>query len=86
MSGGELLLTERAKHGRASLPHFYIRRDGTVEQYRDTAYQADANYQANDPKCGITQCHLYPLGGMAKSANRGRCATPGAGRCADTPA
>lgn len=27
-----------------------------------------ANYQANDPKCGITQCHLYPLGGMAKSA------------------
>jgi hypothetical protein len=27
--------------------HFYIRRDGTVEQYRDTAYQADANYTAN---------------------------------------
>ena len=27
-----------------------------------------ANYQANDPECGITQCHLYPLGGMAKSA------------------
>ncbi len=27
-----------------------------------------ANYQANDPKCGITQVHLYPLGGMAKSA------------------
>jgi len=27
-----------------------------------------ANYQANDPQCGITQCHLYPLGGMAKSA------------------
>ena len=27
-----------------------------------------ANYQANDPGCGITQCHLYPLGGMKKSA------------------
>lgn len=27
-----------------------------------------ANYQANDPACGITQCHLYPLGGMAKSS------------------
>lgn len=27
-----------------------------------------ANYQANDPNCGITQVHLYPLGGMAKSA------------------
>ena len=27
-----------------------------------------ANYQANDPACGITQCHLYPLGGMKKSA------------------
>jgi 5,10-methylenetetrahydrofolate reductase len=27
-----------------------------------------ANYQANDPQCGITQVHLYPLGGMAKSA------------------
>jgi len=27
-----------------------------------------ANYQANDPECGITQCHLYPLGGMKKSA------------------
>jgi len=27
-----------------------------------------ANYQANDPQCGINQVHLYPLGGMAKSA------------------
>jgi len=27
-----------------------------------------ANYQANDPACGITQCHLYPLGGMVKSS------------------
>lgn len=28
--------------------HFYIRYDGTVEQYRDTGYQADANMSAND--------------------------------------
>lgn len=28
--------------------HFYVRRDGTVEQYRDTAWQADANTDAND--------------------------------------
>ncbi|MFP5367745.1 MAG: N-acetylmuramoyl-L-alanine amidase [Actinomycetes bacterium] len=28
--------------------HFHVRRDGLVEQYRDTAYQADANYKAND--------------------------------------
>lgn len=28
--------------------HFYIRRDGTVEQYRDTDRQADANVMAND--------------------------------------
>jgi methylenetetrahydrofolate reductase (NADPH) len=27
-----------------------------------------ANYQANDPQCGINQVHLYPLGGMTKSA------------------
>jgi peptidoglycan hydrolase-like protein with peptidoglycan-binding domain len=27
--------------------HFYIRRDGTVEQYRDTDYEADANWHAN---------------------------------------
>lgn len=28
--------------------HFYIRLDGTVEQYRDTSIQADANTDAND--------------------------------------
>ncbi len=27
--------------------HFYVRRDGTVEQYRDTAFEADANTDAN---------------------------------------
>lgn len=27
--------------------HFYIRLDGTVEQYRDTEREADANYKAN---------------------------------------
>lgn len=28
--------------------HFYITWRGKIEQYRDTAYQADANYLAND--------------------------------------
>jgi len=28
--------------------HFHVKRDGTIEQYRDTAFQADANYNAND--------------------------------------
>ncbi|MDT8397540.1 MAG: methylenetetrahydrofolate reductase [Pseudomonadales bacterium] len=27
-----------------------------------------AAYQASHPDCGITQCHLYPLGGLKKSA------------------
>ncbi|MES2606291.1 MAG: methylenetetrahydrofolate reductase [Pseudomonadota bacterium] len=27
-----------------------------------------ANYMANDPLCSINQVHLYPLGGMTKSA------------------
>ncbi|MDG2176841.1 MAG: metFprotein [Gammaproteobacteria bacterium] len=27
-----------------------------------------ARYQAEDADCGITQCHLYPLGGIKKSA------------------
>lgn len=27
--------------------HFYIRRDGKVEQYRECGYEADANYKAN---------------------------------------
>lgn len=27
-----------------------------------------AAYSSNDPECGIAKCHLYPLGGMRKSA------------------
>jgi hypothetical protein len=27
--------------------HFFVRKDGVVEQYRDTKYEADANYHAN---------------------------------------
>ena len=27
--------------------HFHIKWDGTIEQYRDTDYEADANYKAN---------------------------------------
>lgn len=28
--------------------HFHIKRDGEIEQYRDTSWQADANHHAND--------------------------------------
>lgn len=28
--------------------HFHIKRDGEIEQYRDTGWQADANHRAND--------------------------------------
>lgn len=28
--------------------HFHVRRDGVIEQYRDTDWQADANHLAND--------------------------------------
>lgn len=27
--------------------HFYVRRDGTIEQYRNTGFEADANWKAN---------------------------------------
>lgn len=27
--------------------HFYVRRDGTIEQYREAGFEADANYKAN---------------------------------------
>ena len=37
--------------------------EGRVQLVRDLA-----NYKASDPKCGITQMHVYPLGGMKKSA------------------
>jgi hypothetical protein len=35
----------RARNGIES--HFYVRRDGSFEQYRDTGREADANYKAN---------------------------------------
>ena len=28
-----------------------------------------ARYQARDPKCGITGVHMYPLGGLKKTAS-----------------
>lgn len=37
-----------AHHSGGIESHFYVRYDGTVEQYRDTGWQADANYRAND--------------------------------------
>jgi len=38
--------------GRAS-SHFYVRRDGTVEQYRDTAYRAEADLDGNDATISV---------------------------------
>ena len=35
--------------------HFYIREDGTVEQYRDTAYEADAQGDGNSWPVGSTR-------------------------------
>lgn len=34
----------------------------------DTLVAKLASYQATDPKCGITGVHMYPLGGLKKSA------------------
>lgn len=33
--------------------HFYVRRDGTVEQYVDTAWRANADYEGNDATISI---------------------------------
>jgi hypothetical protein len=45
--------------------HFYVRRDGTVEQYRDTAYEADAQGAGNS-----WGSHL-PLAGMLSVETQG---------------
>ena len=34
----------------------------------DKLVRALANYRATNPECAITRCHLYPLGGLKKSA------------------
>jgi methylenetetrahydrofolate reductase (NADPH) len=34
----------------------------------DRLVRALADYQASDPRCGIAGAHLYPLGGLQKSA------------------
>jgi hypothetical protein len=45
--------------GRAS-SHFYIRKDGTVEQYIDTAFRAEADYEGNDATISVeTQGGLH---------------------------
>jgi hypothetical protein len=49
----------KSLYGYFSLPstnvcsHFYVAKDGTVEQYVSTAYRAPANYQANDDSISI---------------------------------
>lgn len=43
-----LFLANQRSGGSKIEAHGHIRKDGHVFQYRDTAYQADANYRAND--------------------------------------
>lgn len=40
--------------------HFYVRRDGTVEQYVDTAYQAFADLQGNDATISVETQGMGP--------------------------
>lgn len=40
--------------------HFYVRGSGKVEQYRDTGWQADANYHANDFAVSIETAGFGP--------------------------
>lgn len=47
--------------------HFYVRRDGTVEQYRGTNWEADANYKANSffrdsRTCGFISVETQGMG------------------------
>lgn len=45
--------------------HFYIRYDGTIEQYRDTAYEADAQYHGNSfgsPRKGFLSIETEGMG------------------------
>lgn len=41
-------LFERNQNGSGIESHFFVRKDGVVEQYRSIYRQADANYHAND--------------------------------------
>lgn len=44
----------------------------------DRLVQDLAAYQASDPACGITKMHLFPLGGLKKSARWGYAVADGA--------
>ena len=41
--------------------HFYVRQDGTIEQYRDTAYRAAADLKGNPDTISIETWDGYPL-------------------------
>ncbi len=53
VSEGESLYDFFAHRSGGIESHFYVRRDGTIEQYRDTAFEADANYTANSRAISI---------------------------------
>ena len=41
--------------------HFYVAKDGTIEQYRDTAYAAAADYKGNPDTISIETWDGYPV-------------------------
>ena len=41
--------------------HFYVRRDGTIEQYRSIYFEADANYKGNSFSRGGKTCGLISI-------------------------
>ena len=49
--------------------HFYVKYDGSVEQYRDTAYQADANVMANDFAISIETQGPLPIRSWSSDSN-----------------
>lgn len=48
-----------------------------VVQAPDKLVVGLADYQANDPSCGITGVHMYPLGGLRRSAQWSYAVTEG---------
>jgi hypothetical protein len=43
--------------------HFYVRYDGTIEQYVDTRFRAGSDYQGNDATISVETQGGYPSGG-----------------------
>jgi len=48
--------------------HFFVRKDGAIEQYRDTAYEADANLKANSFMRGLQRFGYVSIETQGKDA------------------